>query len=285
MPSHDAPSGVIVTGAPRSGTSATTRLVSLAGAHLCLPSDLVGGGPNNPTGHWESKTALSINNRLLDAGGYRWWCPPPLGASLDMPDAESAAGDFLAVHHGRPWLCKDPRFSFTLPFWQRTLHETVVSVVVVRRPDETVASLQRTWPLSTEHATALWARYVLAALTVGPASGPTVIVRFPEVLEAPAVLGEAVASFGVDLCSMDRDAIADFVRSPRGSGPAGGAVSSDVRELWHALARNDVVTDAADVTLPAEPASVESLLCELRDQMRAGRPIDVRPVFARPAAG
>lgn len=275
-----APTGVVVTGPPRSGTSATTRLLNLSGAHLCINDDLLGGGPNNPTGHWESKTALAINNGLHEAAATRWWCPPPPGAAVPAGSERGAAASFRAVHPGRPWLCKDPRFSFTLPFWRRALGDEILVVGVVRRPDEVVASLQRTWPVSTAHAAALWTRYTHAMLAAC-SPGAALLVRFPDVLAEFDALTEAVAALGVRLAAADEPAVGDFVRAPRGA-EAGEPLPAYVSDTWAALAAAPAVS--APVPVPPEPPAVEALLGRLRNDLRAGRPLDMRPVFARAEA-
>jgi hypothetical protein len=271
------PIGIMVTGPPRSGTSATTRLINLSGAQLCVKSDLVGGGPNNPTGHWESKTVLTINNALHDAAATRWWCPLPPAAVVPTSTEGDAASRFRAVHPGRPWLCKDPRFSFTLPFWRRALGEEIIVVAVVRRPDEVVASLQRTWPMSTEHAAALWARYTHATLAAC-AAGPSLVVRFPDILAAVEDLTEAIAALGPGLSAADEQVVGDFVHTPRGA-DAGEPLPPYVWDIWAALATTPAVV--SPVPLAAEPPVVEAVLGRLRDELRAGRPLDMRPQFAR----
>ena len=270
--------GVLITGPPRSGTSATARLLDLAGLHVCIPADRVGGGPNNPTGHWESKTVLAINNRLLDDAGVRWWCPPavPLAAGATTPADASA---FRRVHAAEPWSCKDPRFAVTLAHWRRALDDLAGVVVVLRRPDETVASLRRTWRLSVEHAGALWVRYLHLALSVSQI--PVVIVRFPEVVEEPrrgvAAVAGALAGAGVALGEPAANAVEAFVRTPRGSEGAVEPLPGWTWEWWDAL------TASAGPAGPTEPTAVERVLGPLGDEFRAGRPIDTRPLFTSAA--
>lgn len=274
-------SGVIVTGPPRSGTSAVTRLLDLCGLHVCAPSDRVGGGPNNPTGHWESKSVLACNNRLLDEWRVRWWCPPAPG---ELPPAaaalDGAGASFRSAHPQRPWVCKDPRFSSTLPAWREHIDDITMGVLVVRRPDEVVASLRRTWPLTEPHAAALWMRYVTAAL-VSAADLPVAVVPFPEVLADPAgmlapVLG-ALHRLGVDVATPPPADVAHFVIAPRGATPT--ALPAVTWDLWERLASRPP-DPLVGCSLGPEDPFVEAVLAPLRDDLRTGRPIDTRPTFA-----
>ena len=65
-------------GMHRSGTSAATRLVNMLGPATCAPGDMV-RGPWNPSGHFESRTLMHLNNALLTQMGRSWWYPPPAG--------------------------------------------------------------------------------------------------------------------------------------------------------------------------------------------------------------
>ena len=61
---------VVVLGMHRSGTSAVTRLLTLAGA--TPPRELMPANPDNPQGYWESRRIARFNNRLLESAGTRW---------------------------------------------------------------------------------------------------------------------------------------------------------------------------------------------------------------------
>src|ERR1700686_4834744 len=77
-----APHGVVVLGMHRSGTSAATRLVNVLGPATCAPAEMV-RGPWNPSGHFESRSLMHLNNALLTQMGRTWWYPPPAGDAYD----------------------------------------------------------------------------------------------------------------------------------------------------------------------------------------------------------
>ena len=61
---------LLVLGMHRSGTSAVTRVLSIAGAKL--PASLMGPGRGNEVGHWESDALATYNDELLSQLGSRW---------------------------------------------------------------------------------------------------------------------------------------------------------------------------------------------------------------------
>ena len=66
---------LLVLGMHRSGTSAVTRVLSIAGAKL--PASLMGPGRGNEVGHWESDALATYNDELLAQLGIRHsWTRP-----------------------------------------------------------------------------------------------------------------------------------------------------------------------------------------------------------------
>ena len=149
----------------RSGTSAATRLVNVLGPATCAPDDMV-RGPWNPSGHFESRSLMHLNNALLTQMGRRGGTRRPPAAGYDAvaervttTTRPGAAG--LPPRPPRsPWVWKDPRTSVLLPFWRATLGPRLV--VGGRR-----AATPSRWPgpcesrhgLSVAFGVALWERY------------------------------------------------------------------------------------------------------------------------------
>ena len=74
------PRGVLVLGMHRSGLSAAAGLVTSLGLATCALGDMV-RGPWNPSGHFESRSLMHLNDALLAQMGLRWGDPPPVGAA------------------------------------------------------------------------------------------------------------------------------------------------------------------------------------------------------------
>jgi len=171
--------GILVLGMHRSGTSAVTRLLGLAGGGL--PLDPMPPTADNPRGYWESRRIARFNNRLLESAGTRWSDPAAIPESwFDAParaaDAAEAAS-LLAAEFPRENLliCKDPRICRLLPLWQRGLALAGVvpqAVVVMRDPHDVAASLaaraadpvfQAASVAAPARGLVLWLRYILEA--------------------------------------------------------------------------------------------------------------------------
>jgi len=132
-----------VLGCHRSATS-----LIAAGLHsvgVTMGTDLIGGGPSNPAGHYEDRAFVRLNNRLLTMAGGVWFAPPPEGAVKTAGIAlDSRLADYLTGREtGGSWGVKDPRLCITWPAWLPHLRriDDLIVVPVWRRPDEIARSL------------------------------------------------------------------------------------------------------------------------------------------------
>src|SRR5882724_3970316 len=69
---------VCVLGMSRSGTSLTARILNLMGVDLGPSEDLLEPNPDNPTGFWEQRPIVLLNEEIFVALGGWWFDPPPL---------------------------------------------------------------------------------------------------------------------------------------------------------------------------------------------------------------
>jgi hypothetical protein len=191
--------GVLVLGMHRSGTSAATRLVNLLGPATCAPGDMV-RGPWNPSGHFESRSLMHLNNALLAQMGRTWWYPPPAGAEYEVVAAgitttrAQARRAFRRVHRTVPWVWKDPRTSVLLPFWRSVLGPRLAAVVVVRNPLEVAVSLQSRHGVPVNFGVALWERYNRLVLT-HCAGMPVLVTRYADLVADAATWSESTRVF------------------------------------------------------------------------------------------
>ena len=162
-----------VAGMHRSGTSLVARVLNLLGLYLGPDDDLIPPLPDNPKGFWESKSIVSINDRILNHFGGTWRQPPELLAGWeDLPNLSELAeeaGDLLGRFVGSSdafgW--KDPRSSLTFPFW-RNLIDINREIVPIRHPIGVAASLAARNGIDSEVAAALWIEYNVAAWATDP---------------------------------------------------------------------------------------------------------------------
>lgn len=160
----------IVLGMHRSGTSAVTQVLALAGASL--PENVMAGDEHNAKGYFEPWKIAMFNDARLRAGGGAWddvFAFPyrPLEAKdergwLTRAEAlfEEEYGD---VRHP---LLKDPRVTVLLPFWRKVLGDLDVAarcVIPVRHPLAVAGSLARRNGFPLEKSVLIWSAYMLAA--------------------------------------------------------------------------------------------------------------------------
>lgn len=179
---------LIVLGMHRSGTSAVTRLLNMAGAYFGPEGIATDANEENPKGFWERRDLRRICDGLLQDSGYDWW--KVAGFAPDRLDPEAVArhrNEFARLLAGidshRPWVLKEPRLCLLLPILRPAL-EVPLIVHVSREPVEVAASLAARNGLPRPVAAALWEHYTLHALSAS-AGLPCVHVRYRNVLADP----------------------------------------------------------------------------------------------------
>lgn len=153
---------VVVLGMHRSGTSALTRSLSLAG--LALPPD---------TGRvWESRTIIRLDDRILARFGLEWHQPGGIAAERlvgpEVADLHEEAVNALGRLFGPAgsFVVKEPRMARLVPFWDRALRDFGAEpryVLTLRSPADVANSLATRNKMDTVTALALWTDYVAAA--------------------------------------------------------------------------------------------------------------------------
>jgi len=162
---------IVVIGMHRSGTSAIARGLQALGVYL--GDDFLDAQPENPTGYWEDRRIVELNERLLKALGLRWDDARPIDArefgGWRMWQLRRRAIRDLR-HRFTPhrlWGFKDPRTIRLLPFWRRLLRDCKVDdayLVVIRNPASIVASLYARQKTDAVTAQRLWLVHVLPFL-------------------------------------------------------------------------------------------------------------------------
>jgi hypothetical protein len=160
----------LVLGMHRSGTSAVTQLLSLAGAEL--PENVMPGDEHNEKGYFEPWKIALLNDERLRAAGSAWddvfafpYRPLP---RKDERAWTNRAMDLLGEEFGeaRFPLLKDPRVTVLLPFWRTALADLEIDargVIPVRHPLAVAGSLKRRDGFTEEKSVLVWTAYMLAA--------------------------------------------------------------------------------------------------------------------------
>lgn len=161
---------ILVAGMHRSGTSALTRAINLAG--VPLPSDLKGASPNNQDGFWEPLAIKEFHDRVLMLVGSSWDDPREIPTGFFTgPQAEKiCAGLVEWIEHElgdrSMLLVKDPRICRLLPLWKAAgvrLEVGIRTVIIARHPIEVARSLKARDRFPEQLSFGLWLRHFIDA--------------------------------------------------------------------------------------------------------------------------
>jgi hypothetical protein len=137
----------------RSGTSWLARTLNLCGVDLGQRAEWQ--GPDNPSGFWEDRLALLVNEEILQRAGATWDKPPSvIDTALDPGVIALLTKGFT----GSVVAWKDPRFSLTFPAYREAFPD-VRLVAPLRHPEAVAVSLAKRNGMPKEQALALWADY------------------------------------------------------------------------------------------------------------------------------
>ncbi len=162
------PTGLIITGMHRSGTSAMARVCNLLG--MDVGQRIVGSDSFNPTGHWEHAMAVAFNRRVLRSmGGSSGWVKslsPKSIRAAKLPEFEHQIQAIIRADFSNSefWGIKDPEISRLCPLWIPALTRLGIAprfILMVRHPLEVAASLHRRNQFSLRKSLLLWLRYNL----------------------------------------------------------------------------------------------------------------------------
>ena len=182
---------ILVAGMHRSGTSALTRVLTIAGC--TLPGTLVQPKPDNVAGFWESQAVVDLNEEILAVAGSSWddWRPFPRHwhASPEAGAFLRRGRELLRQEFGesRLFILKDPRICRLLPFWIEAVRGTGARsrvVVTVRSPLDVAASLEARNGIDPFIGYLSWLRHVVDA-EAGSRDLPRVFTRYESLLAEP----------------------------------------------------------------------------------------------------
>lgn len=183
---------IVVLGMHRSGTSAVTRSLELLG--VGLGGNLHPANFDNPTGFWEDKDCLEINEQLLAALGSAYdqldiaWenvLETPAIAGLRW-----RAGEILKAklaEAGGIWGFKDPRTCRLLDFWQAVFNDVGCDaryVITLRNPASVAASLHQRNNIPFEKSYLLWLQHVVPS-AIKTAGHARVFTDYDQLLASP----------------------------------------------------------------------------------------------------
>jgi hypothetical protein len=189
---------VLLLGMHRSGTSAIAR--GLGALSVYLGNDFLDAQPENPTGYWEDKGIVALNERLLGALGLKWDDTRPIDRrAFERRRVRVLRRDAIRYLNrtftSEPlWGFKDPRTIRVLPFWQRALRDCNVDdsyVVAIRNPRSVAASLFARQKMDADTAYGLWLAHMVPFFTevIGK---PFVVVDYDLMMKDPGAQLERI---------------------------------------------------------------------------------------------
>jgi hypothetical protein len=164
------PSIIIIAGMHRSGTSALTRALNLAG--VPLPRYLMPPAAENADGFWEPVEVVRIHDDILRMLRSGWNDPREIPGEWFSGPASGDSRRALAAWIEKEMrgkdslLIKDPRMCRLLPLWQivcGTMGIDTCTVIPFRHPIEVARSLKARDKLPEMTSLFLWLRHVLDA--------------------------------------------------------------------------------------------------------------------------
>ncbi len=277
--------GIMVLGMHRSGTSALSHALRLAGADS--GARVLPGSRGNEGGHWEDAFAVELHERLLSRFGARWDEPFALPADWRRHEAAVSASAsiqrYLVDDRSRhaAWVVKDPRLCLFGDLWREAADAVGIpmsAVVLIRHPQEVADSLATRDGLGRGVALLLWAEHTLSALRVAE-SLPSVVLGYDELLAdwsgCAARIAKLPASATLDFKAAAHaivDALDAGKRHHVRKGPSD--LPACVRGLWEALqevvARSTIEPGTASRLAPALD-EVQGLLQLYAGDMREQR--------------
>jgi hypothetical protein len=259
----------LVLGMHRSGTSAITQVLALAGASL--PENVMPGDEHNAKGYFEPWRIAVFNDQRLRAAGGAWDDPFAYPyRSLDPREEKrwiTRATDLFDEEFAgaRYPLMKDPRVSVLGPLWRTVLNDLGLAaraVIPVRHPLEVAGSLAKRDGFPIEKSVLLWTAYMLAAERYSR-DIPRAIIPYEGLLtDWRAQVARIEAAHGAPLPSL----------TPQAAKAIDGFLTSDLRH------------NAATQHLAAVP-HVGALANEVHEWFVAAAQDQPRPVEVLEAAG
>lgn len=252
---------LFVMGAPRSGTSALTRVLSLCGA--ALPAKMAGADRNNQRGYWEPRESIHLNNKIVRRHNSTAF-DPSLRLQEDgaFDAAERAAciaeiREFLSTLPTAPVVVvKDGHVTLLSDLWfeaARLSGFDIAVVIAVRPPQESIPSAAAAFHIPPELGSPVWLKYSLLSERV-TRDLPRVFVDYAKLLEDwRREVKRISVALGIDLNTRDEGAVDDFLtpdlhRQSR-TGPVPEPFGTDwfsvTHESMQAATRDEPVDQAA----------------------------------------
>ncbi len=246
---------------------------------------------SNERGHWESKTIVGCNSRLLRVVGCSPEAPPePMASWKEVNGYENVKARaekwFSSTSTGNPVAMKDPRMCLTLAFWREVLPAPMAALLVVRDPIQNARSREARDGVPMTLGLAIWDRFQRSAVA-GLEGLPTLVVEFDNMLANPGPASAEIVKFlrqlGVNVQPEAEEAGSKFLdsslRHQRNRVDDYGEMAGTQREVFEQLSAMTGFHDSWQIptALPPPPLWVDDVIRvqrgteKLRRELRALR--------------
>lgn len=183
---------VVVLGSHRSGTSATTRALSVMG--VAMGENLLCAEPRNPKGFFEDVDVIAFNEEMLQFLGLNWAVLAPISATqiqnlVDAGYRDRAASMLQTKLAGHAAFgLKDPRITRLLNFWAPVFDKTgrdVRYVLALRDPASVASSLHAAHGLQIVHGYYVWLAHMASAILHAD-DGQTCVLEYDALISDPS---------------------------------------------------------------------------------------------------
>ncbi len=226
---------IVVLGMHRSGTSVVTKGLQACG--VFIGHNFIESQPDNPTGFWEDREIVRINEALFALKGISYrdlaLFEPTAFEDRACCELKAIAGAYIkSTFLTQPlWGFKDPRTVRLLPFWQSVLAECGVEpsyLIALRNPESAASSLVKREEIDHETAHCLWINYMIPFLSRVHGS-PVAVLDYDRLLAEPKsellrVSSQLNLPVGNELEAFSKEFVDCSLRHERPGSYHGGAI-------------------------------------------------------------
>ncbi len=182
---------VVVLGMHRSGTSAFTGALKIAG--FDLGRDIMQANEYNVKGYFENNKIVELNDKILGYFNASWdsmfFLPENWEEDERLKQSKLDAMQIINSEFNRKSniAIKDPRFGILLPFWKSVFETLQIKpnfCVVLRSPIEISLSLENRDHFSIQKSHILWTNYLMA-IELSTRAEKRIFIDFPDFLKSP----------------------------------------------------------------------------------------------------
>jgi len=182
---------VIVLGMHRSGTSAFTGALKVAG--FDLGKDLMQANEYNVKGYFENNKIVELNDKILGYFNASWdsmfFLPEKWEEDERLKQDKLKAIEIInSEFDGKNNIAiKDPRFGILLPFWKSVFKILQIRpnyCIVLRSPIEISLSLENRDHFSIQKSHILWTNYLMA-MELGTRAEKRIFIDYPDFINSP----------------------------------------------------------------------------------------------------